>query len=56
MKTYTYYAVVRDGITIYEGMGRAEAKAYAKRHGGIVMPRKAASARAAIARAKGEDR
>ena len=38
---YTYYAVVRNGVVIYEGMGKQEAKAYAKKHGGLVITKKA---------------
>lgn len=40
MTTFTYYAVIRNGQTIYEGMGRKEAAAYAKQHGGIVVKRR----------------
>lgn len=38
---YTYYAVIRNGQTIYEGMGKKEAREYAKKHGGSVVTKKA---------------
>lgn len=41
MAGYTYYAVIKNGQTIYEGMGRKEAAAYAKKHGGLVVTKKA---------------
>ena len=41
MASYTYYAVIRNGLVIYEGMGRKEATAYAKKHGGTVVAKQA---------------
>lgn len=41
MSGYTYYAVIRNGQTIYEGMGRKEARDYAKKYGGVVVTKKA---------------
>jgi len=40
MKTYTYFVVIRAGVEIYWGMGKPEAKAFAKLHGGTVISRK----------------
>lgn len=41
MSTYTYYAVIRNGQTIYEGMGKKEAQEWAKKYGGTVVTKKA---------------
>jgi hypothetical protein len=38
--TYTYFVVILNGTEIYWGMGRVEAKAFAKLHGGTVVSRK----------------
>jgi hypothetical protein len=40
VKTYTYFVVILDGNEIYWGMGKQEAKAFAKLHGGYVISRK----------------